>query len=204
MPLEPTSDRQLESENFARDAAENSLELLHTAAQRCLPKQLRSKMDSWDLAHEAWIHAWERCEQFRGKTPAEFHAWLKQILRRRAEDIRRQFQETQKRQLEREIPLESVTAGSQRRRPVVDPHPTPGTRVAAREIISYLDDCLDQLSADHRTVLKLRHWDRKSFAEIGEAMGRSPEAARKLWTRAIEQLRSLLARAMQTGGGPSS
>jgi hypothetical protein len=38
-------------------------------------------------------------------------------------------------------------------------------------------------------VIELRNRERLTFAEVGQRMGRSAEAARKLWARAIELLR---------------
>jgi DNA-directed RNA polymerase specialized sigma24 family protein len=45
------------------------------------------------------------------------------------------------------------------------------------------------LSAEHQEVLQLRNWQKCSFVEIGQHMNRSEEAARKLWARAVFQLK---------------
>ena len=37
-------------------------------------------------------------------------------------------------------------------------------------------------------MLRLRYWDGLTFPEIGERLGRSPDAVRKLWYRAVERL----------------
>ena len=55
-----------------------------------------------------------------------------------------------------------------------------------------LDRALAQLSDDYRQVIDLRHRQQKTFDEIGQQMQRTGEAARKLWSRAIEQLEQLL------------
>ena len=47
---------------------------------------------------------------------------------------------------------------------------------------------MTRLSNDHRSVLRLRYWDGLTFPEIGERLGRSPDAVRKLWYRAVERL----------------
>jgi DNA-directed RNA polymerase specialized sigma24 family protein len=52
-----------------------------------------------------------------------------------------------------------------------------------------LDRSLQQLPEHMRTVILLRQREYLSFAQIGEQMGRSADAARKLWVRAIARLR---------------
>ena len=42
---------------------------------------------------------------------------------------------------------------------------------------------------DYRRAVTLRFQEGLSFEEIGRQMGRSAEAARKLWSRAMERLR---------------
>ena len=53
---------------------------------------------------------------------------------------------------------------------------------------------LQGLSDEHRQVLRLRNWDGLSFAEIGGRLNRSEDAARKLWSRAVEKLQAKLDR----------
>jgi RNA polymerase sigma-70 factor, ECF subfamily len=50
---------------------------------------------------------------------------------------------------------------------------------------------LAELSHDYRQVIRLRSWDRLSFVEIGEQLGCTADAARKLWLRAIERFERL-------------
>jgi RNA polymerase sigma-70 factor (ECF subfamily) len=45
-----------------------------------------------------------------------------------------------------------------------------------------------RLSGDHHAVLRLRYWEGLSFPEIGQRLGRSTDAVRKLWYRAVERL----------------
>ena len=55
-----------------------------------------------------------------------------------------------------------------------------------------LQDALAQLPDDYRQVITLRHQEQRSFEEIGILLGRSSEAVRKLWSRAIERLKQEL------------
>jgi RNA polymerase sigma factor (sigma-70 family) len=57
-----------------------------------------------------------------------------------------------------------------------------------------LDAALDQLAPADRDALLLRFFEQRSLKEIGAALGSGEEAARKRVTRALDKLRSLLAR----------
>jgi RNA polymerase sigma-70 factor, ECF subfamily len=49
-----------------------------------------------------------------------------------------------------------------------------------------------RLPPDDQAVVLLRHFDCLSFEEIGRRLDRSPDAARKLWGRAIVRLQHLM------------
>jgi RNA polymerase sigma-70 factor (ECF subfamily) len=51
---------------------------------------------------------------------------------------------------------------------------------------------LERLPEDYRRVITLRNQERREFEEIGRLMERSTDAARRLWSRAIERLQQEL------------
>ena len=65
---------------------------------------------------------------------------------------------------------------------------TPGSAVSFDEQVGAMRAALDAMPEDYRQAIMLRNWERLSFAEIGQQLGRSEEAARKLWTRAVLRL----------------
>ena len=65
---------------------------------------------------------------------------------------------------------------------------TPRSGAIANEDAALLRAALARLPEQAQQVIKLRSWEQLSFPEIGEKMDRSAEAARKLWSRAVEQL----------------
>ncbi len=77
---------------------------------------------------------------------------------------------------------------------VMDPDHTPATHAELMDDVARLQRALQSLSPDHETVIRMRNWDRLSFAEIGQHLGRSEEAAKKLWARALTQLKDALSR----------
>jgi len=61
-----------------------------------------------------------------------------------------------------------------------------------REDAARVLQVLDRVPADYRTVLRLRYWDGLTFPQIAERIGRTDEAARKLWYRALARLNAEL------------
>jgi len=60
--------------------------------------------------------------------------------------------------------------------------------------LPHVDNALAELAEKDRTALVLRFLQQKSLRDVGETMGTSEEAAKKRVSRALEKLRSLLAR----------
>ena len=55
-----------------------------------------------------------------------------------------------------------------------------------------LANALDLLPKDYREVLILRHLEGLTFPEVAQRMERTLDSVKKLWTRALERLRSSL------------
>ena len=100
-------------------------------------------------------------------------------------DLARRFRNAEKRQIKREISLEENWAEIS---DLID-QSTPSKKVIAREEKDKLRHALARLSDDHRQVIVLRNLERRTFEEIAIAMGRSTGAAKKLWSRAVLQLK---------------
>jgi RNA polymerase sigma-70 factor (ECF subfamily) len=120
----------------------------------------------------------------------ELRAWLRRILECRLANSRRHFLEAEKRAAAREVPLAALPAGSRRDTggPVC-PSPSPSGHALRNELSQAMERALDRLPEHYRHAVVWRHQDRLSFEQIGQRMGCSPEAARKLWYRALGQLR---------------
>ena len=68
---------------------------------------------------------------------------------------------------------------------------SPSQIAAAREDREAIERALAMLPLDYRQALVLRFREHRSFAEIGRELGRSEEAARKLWLRALGRLKQI-------------
>jgi RNA polymerase sigma-70 factor (ECF subfamily) len=159
---------------------------LLVVARRELRTPLQAKVDAADLVQETFIEATRDFAHFRGENEAQFLGWLRGILRHNLADLSRYFA-MNCRCLTQEVRLRDQWAEEV-------PSPLREAQNICEQLIAQeqrraLDAALRRLPPCYRQVLRLRYDEHYSFAEIGEALRRSPEAARKLWVRALERLR---------------
>jgi RNA polymerase sigma-70 factor (ECF subfamily) len=135
-----------------------------------------------DLVQSAQLEAVRDLAAFRGSSEGEFRSWLRHILRNNVLDLRRAR--------ERQVPRASgQAAGAEQQYPGDDR--SPSSQVSAGELGEKLRAAIGQLPPDERSVIELHYFQGKTYAEIGESLGRSPEAIRKLWGRALVRLQSV-------------
>lgn len=160
-------------------------EYLLAVAGRELNADLRPKGGASDLVQDTFLQAQRDFPQFAGSSPEELRAWLRGLLQHRLANFARQYRQTQKRGLEREVHLGQHGSAAA---PVPARTPTPSQEVMALEREVAVQEALKRLPEDYRTAILLRYQEDLSFEEIGRRMRRTPEAARKLWWRAVERL----------------
>ncbi len=166
---------------------EAARQYLHSIAQQELDADLRAKNSPSDMVQETFVEVQRAFEHFRGDTEAELLAWMRQLLLNRVGKLRRRYRDTQKRRLAREValgddstngPAEGLAANM----------PSPSGQAMEHEQDQALQAALGRLPEDYRRVITLRYEEQLPFEEIGRLLQRSPDAARKLWARAVERL----------------
>jgi RNA polymerase sigma-70 factor (ECF subfamily) len=192
---EPEVNRWLESaRSGSSDALGRVFELcrqyLLLVANRELDSDLQAKIGPSDLVQESLLEAQRDFGRFHGATEADLRAWLRRILLNNVANIREHYRATQKREVSREVSLDGVLDGSGADL-LVAGEPTPSKQAAAQERNEELERALAQLPDHYAEALRLRHQENCSFEEIGQRTGRSAEAARKVWARAVEQLKQI-------------
>jgi len=159
-------------------------------ANHAMGPDLRVKVGASDLVQETFLQAHQHLAAFRGRTLAELKAWLRRILECRLANSHRHFLETKKRAAAREVPLPARPAGSGREASeLVSPSPSPSGHALRNELLQAMESALDRLPDHYRQAVVWRHQEQLAFAEIGQRLNCSTEAARKLWNRAVHQLR---------------
>lgn len=164
---------------------------LLAAANRRLSTALRRRLDASDVVQETLMEAWRDFPHFRGETEAEFLVWLRQILRNNLANEHRRHIHSAMRSTRRESPL--VEAASVQLPDIAGSESeSPGTQAQARERHEALEGALQRLPEHYRQALCLHTQEGLTFAQVGQQLRCSAEAARKLWGRAAEELARLL------------
>ena len=152
-------------------ALEACRDYLLLIADRELDPDLRTKGGASDLVQQTFLEAYQDFQRFTGDSPDELRAWLRRMLLNNVANFTRHYRDAAKRCVGREREL----AGDSSTDPAAGlpgNTPTPSVEAMAHEQAQALQSALEQLS----------------FPEIGRLMGRTENAARLLWLRAVERL----------------
>jgi RNA polymerase sigma-70 factor (ECF subfamily) len=164
---------------------------LLAVANHELDADLQAKVGPSDLVQETLLEAQRDFVRFHGNCEAEILAWLRRILLNNVANVRDHYRSVQKRSLDREVSLERVLAGKTDES-IVRQDPSPSKLALADERVALVEAAIAALPSQYQQALRLRHQENCSFEEVGQRMGRSAEAARKLWARAVELLKTKL------------
>jgi RNA polymerase sigma-70 factor (ECF subfamily) len=156
-------------------------------AQRELDGDLKAKGGASDLVQETFLEAQRDFAQFHGAGEAELLAWLRQLLLNNLANFTRHFRETAKRGVDREMPLGADRSSLNPAAAVVGDAPTPSDVAVQHEQAEAVQRALDRLPDDYREVLLLRYREDLPFEEVAQRLGRSVNAVRKLWARALDR-----------------
>jgi RNA polymerase sigma-70 factor (ECF subfamily) len=163
-------------------------------ANAVIGREIQAKFGASDLVQDTFVEAQRHLAGFRGQTEGELRAWLRKILECRLSNLRRSFLATEKRAARREVTIGSLLAGSDGDGDVLASRsPSPSNHAVRSELTQALDRALVRLPDHYRQAVVWRHQEQLSWDEIGQRMGCSADAARKVWSRAIQQLRQELA-----------
>ena len=166
---------------------------LRLLAQAQLGPRLRAKLDESDVVQQTLLLAHANRDSFRGRTEAEWLAWLRAILANALAAAARRFS-AGARELGRERSLEAELERSSARMEclLAADQTSPSERAARGEELARLAGALDQLPDDQRRVVELHHLKGLTVAEVAGQMGRTRPAVVGLLFRALKKLRVLL------------
>jgi RNA polymerase sigma-70 factor (ECF subfamily) len=166
---------------------------LRVLARIGLDPRLRPKVDESDVVQQSLLEAHRDWDQFRGTTPAERFAWLRQILARNLANLLRDYTRA-KRDVTRELAPDPAAEASSVRleRWLVADQTTPGTAAVREEEAVRVALALSGLPDGQRGAVVLRHWHGYSVAQIADALGTTPDAVTGLLYRGLKALRARL------------
>lgn len=156
-------------------------ETLAAGVRRALPAAIRRKASVSDILQETRIAAFRAIGGFEDRGDGALRAWLLRIAQFKARRAVEHFGRTAKRAVRNE-----VTRGA---RPATAAFasrgPTPSEAAMRVEVAGSVARVLAALPPDYREVLRLTRIEGRTLAEAAESMGRSREAVKKLYARAM-------------------
>ena len=174
-------------------ALERFRDYLRLLARLQLDPRLQGKLDPSDLVQLTLLKAHQAQDQFRGRTPAEQAAWLRQILANTLANAVRDLARA-KRDIALERSLEAALTDSSSRLEawLAADQSSPSQQAERNEELLRLAEALATLPPLQREVLLLRHCQGWALADIAAHVGRSRAAVASLLRRGLRQLREHL------------
>lgn len=156
--------------------------------RRQLPRGLRRRVTIADVLQDACLAAYQVRDRLETDDADGFRRWLLAIVDNKVKETVRFHAGTAQRALGREI--------TRTRRPttrsVHGRGPTPSAVAIGRETHDRLRAALQQLPDDYREIIRLTREEHLTLRVAGERMGRSREAAKKLYARAMRRLQECM------------
>ena len=154
----------------------------------------RHDEDAEDVLQEAFLKAYRNLDRFEGNS--KFYTWLVRIA------VNEALMKLRKRKTDRTVPLdEPVDLGEDlMAREIAVWEDNPEERYGREEMQKILDDALDTLKPDFRTIFTLRDIEELSTEETAEALGISVAAVKSRLLRARLTLREKLTRQFKRKG----
>jgi RNA polymerase sigma-70 factor (ECF subfamily) len=170
-------------------------QLLRNRIAQLLPSHLRRRISPSDVLQESRMVVLDRRLDFELRGQDAFLKWVFGIV---ANKVRRAVQwhaAVAKRSTQREVTRgQRIDTGQ-----VAGAVPSPSEVAVEAELRNSVRRAMRSLPEDYREVLRLSREEHLSLREVGERMGRSHAATRKLYGRAL----SRLGRALRELGGVS-
>jgi RNA polymerase sigma-70 factor (ECF subfamily) len=152
--------------------------------------ELRSKLESMDVVQDALIHALGGLESFTYTNEGDFVRWLSTIVQHTLCEHWDRLH-ADKRNMRKEVRLRSLRSATGSG-PAGMPGPvdatTPSVIMSRKEDLAKLEKALDSVKPEYREVLILSRIEGLSYGEIGQKLGKTPDAVRMLASRATAAL----------------
>lgn len=160
------------------------------AVRARLGAELRKKVESWDIVQDAMLASLRNIGDFQYNSEGAFLKWLVQIVENRIRD-QIDHHHAERRDHRREVSVENVRSpGSAASLDIADRSgmPTPSQILMLNEDFALLEQALDQLPADVRELIIAVKLQSRTYQELADETGKSPDAVRMQVNRAMETL----------------
>lgn len=162
-----------------------------------LHPRLLGKVDVDDVLQDAFLEANRRLGDFLDQPSVPFFVWLRQLTSQILINLHRRYLGAQMRDVSREVRFDRWGAGSAGSALMLAQLPgsmtSPSQHAVRNEVMERLRGALDNLGANDREVLILRHLEELGNNEVAEVLGIDKYAASKRYVRALGRLRNVMA-----------
>ena len=150
-------------------------------------RSLRARLESRDILQATFVKSLRHFRDFEGADSRAFAGWLMRIAETEIRD-RADFHGRQQRDVRREEDVAQYGEVAERTRSAL-------SRMILDEQAERLEAAIESLSDAHREVILLRAFEELPFPEIGRRLGKSEDASRMLYARAMAALTLALSKA---------
>ncbi|MCF7974973.1 MAG: sigma-70 family RNA polymerase sigma factor [Phycisphaerae bacterium] len=161
-----------------------------------IDRRLRSRLWPDDVLQEAYLAAQKRIHRFSEDGFSSPFVWLRLIVHQTMIDLHRQYLDTQKRDIDREISLDNKrftqTTATFMVLQLMGNWTTPTQAVVRQERLEVVEQAITGLEPLDREVLALRHFEELTNAEVAEELGIQGKAASIRYVRALKRLKNVL------------
>ena len=160
---------------------------------------LAAKLDASDIVQQTLLKAHAARDQFRGQSPGEMAAWLRQILARTlANELRTLGRAKRNVGAERSLDADLDASSCRLDAWLAADQTSPSEQVRWRERAEAIATAVDSLPPEQREVVLLKHCEGLTLNEIAARLDRTPSAIAGLLRRGLQRLRKQL----DEGGPP--
>ena len=205
-PVDPAADQQntlvlLDRVRQGDDAAIGGLLARHRAAirrmiDRRMDRVVQRRVDASDIVQDVLIEANRRLADYLANPTMPFQLWLRSMARDRLIDAHRRHRVASTRSLDREVSLNLPAGQDHSQADLIGQLPdrelTPAATATWHELERRFATAVEQLEADDRQIVLLRHFEHLSTADAAAVLGLSKPAAGMRYLRAMRRLRVLL------------
>jgi RNA polymerase sigma-70 factor (subfamily 1) len=145
-----------------------------------LGRSLRERLESRDIVQATFLKSWQKLDEFKGDDSRALQGWLMRIAEREILD-RADFHGRQQRDAHREEHVDDHHDLAARSRSVL-------SRLIRDERAERLEAAIETLPEAQREIILLRAFRELSFPEIARTLGKSEDACRMAYARAMTAL----------------
>jgi RNA polymerase sigma-70 factor (ECF subfamily) len=173
---------------MAKQGSDAALNLLY---ERCagrllsyirlrMGRELRARLESRDILQATLVKSLTHLHELKGEQSGSLMAWLARIAEHEIRDCA-DYHRRQRRDAAREMAVDDDAPLPVRARSAL-------SQVILDEETARLEAALDTLSPAHREIILLRKFEELTFPDIAKRLGKSDDACRMLFARAMTAL----------------